>query len=183
MESNNNFLLSAFNYLCTTLMANCGALNGTSLSFARSSSQSMNQNGSQNLPDLRLENVSNHERTQAANDSNGRRMKIARKTKKGIPQKRSQRILDMEAQREKEDESNRNANAEEAIPSKKAKSDCNQEFEIENEVNAAATDHLVSVPRKITFATKGYRISVETMETPPMETPKRPSNYRRRKMI
>ncbi|KAG4079017.1 hypothetical protein HA402_001672 [Bradysia odoriphaga] len=182
MENNNKFISKMFNDCFSTMavMANGGILNCTSPSDAGSSSQTQPRYATshrENRSNLRLENVSYHEdnghpeETQIANIRRGRRNKNGKK-KKGIPLKRSQRLLDMTT---KNGEGSQNAVEAEVVPPKKSKKDVNQEFEVSSNSSSSDDNLLEAAPRKICLS----KISV-LIESPTL-TPKRPSNYTRQR--
>ncbi|XP_037027522.1 uncharacterized protein LOC119068154 isoform X3 [Bradysia coprophila] len=197
LDNNNELILKMFNCCFSTMavMANGAILNCSSPSFAERSSQIQPQNTtslSENRSNLRLENDYYHEdnahpeETQVANIRRGRRNKNDKK-KRGIPQKQSQRLLDMAR---KNGKVSQNADEVEVVPPKKSKKGVNQEFEVENEnvCNSSSTDNnsLEAAARKISVSR--ISVSMETTTMTPIEpifpiTPKFKSTYIKNRKI
>lgn len=176
LENQNNFILN----LCATMVviANCKM----SPSFVDGSSEMQSENAtsySKNSANLPLENLNgckpHDEETQTANIPKGRRKKNARK-KGRSPQRRSQRLLDLDGMKEKVSQ-----NTDEAVvvTSKKAKRDVDHECKVDNTFAISAPDgnwmDTDTAPHKITFSAKIISLS--------METPRRPSKYISKKRI
>lgn len=179
MESYNNLVLKMLMQFLSTVavIVNGGISNRMSSSSAGISSRIANENSSphsenssshsESSSDSRLDNVRENEaeETHTSNIPQGIRKKDAKK-KRGVPQKRSQRILDMAASKEQQSESVNETEV--AVSLKKVKRDANG---IKYEFGSPASDDnmLDTVPRRITFSTQIFNVS--------METPKRKSTH------